>query len=67
VEVATVVDPGDLAQLFFGMRVKIAARALQRVCQKNFGCETRSGDRFLFQQFSALEKSGQNGQAASPC
>ncbi len=50
-------NPGDLAELFLGMRVKIAALALQSVGQQNFGGETRSGDGLLFQKLGALEKS----------
>ena len=61
VQVAAVVDPGDLAQFFVGMRVKIAAVALQGVGQQNFGGEARRGDGFVFQELGALEESGQDG------
>jgi len=60
VQIAAVVDPGDLGQLFFGMRVQIASLALQCVGEKNFGGESRSGHGLLFQKLGALEESGQN-------
>ncbi len=81
VQIAAVVDPGDLAQLFFGMRVEIAALALQRVHQQNFGGQARRGDGLVFQELGALEERGLDGHerlrqcerlrhlgcAASPC
>ncbi len=60
VQIAAVMNPGDLGQLFLRMRVKIASLALQCMGKKNFGGKSRSGDSLLFQKLGALEESGQD-------
>ena len=50
VQVAAVVNPGDLGQIVIWMRVKIGAIVLERVHQKNFGGEARRDDGFVLEE-----------------
>ncbi len=54
VQIAAIVDPGDLGQLFFRVCIKITAVTLESVSEKHFGGEARSDDGFILQELSAL-------------
>ncbi len=61
VQIAAVVDPFDLGQFFFRMRVKIDAVALESVSEKHFGGEARRDDGVVLQELGALEERGLDG------
>jgi hypothetical protein len=66
-QVAPIVNPPDLAQLFIRVGVEPGALLARRVRQKNLGRETGNRNSGFFEELPALEQRRVDGQAASLC
>src|SRR5689334_1341991 len=56
VQVAAVVEPLDLTELLFGMRVEVLARYAHGVAEEDFGGQSRDRDIGILQELGPLEE-----------